>query len=262
MGTPFTQIPPIPVLLLRYCKKTIRSFDPVPVLLAIFSVWLTWWLVVGQSAQIDTCQTLPISPILSYEKTVNKKQAQIDDILTYNIIITNTGGPTTNTLIVDQLAPEVIWMNVVTATYGTPGYDPSFRRIGWVGSLLPQSTLVISWSEMVINVPFNPGNTLTNSFVAVSDSTAVATRFVETIISTSTPYPTDTPTSTATSTNTATPTHTPTPTPQPKTTATAKHVSTSVTVTVTPTPAPTQLLDWPKELPETGMRKQERVAKL
>lgn len=230
-----------------------RSFDPLLLLLAVLSVGFTWWLIRGKTVQVDTFQS-PL-PVLNYEKTVNKQEVKVPEYLTYNIIITNTGGPTTDTLVIDQLAPQITWAGEVTATYGSPFYDPSFRRIGWQGSLLPASTLVISWSVVVVNVPLNPSNVLTNSFISVSDSTAVATRFVETIISTSTPRPTFTSTPTDTPSPTATSTPTPTSTAAP--TATAKTTATNTppilpTTTITPTHTLPLPLNWPKYLPETG----------
>ncbi|RME73484.1 MAG: hypothetical protein D6784_11865 [Chloroflexi bacterium] len=239
-----------------------RSFDQLPFLLVVLLAGFAWWLIrEQQSTQISTFQS-PL-PVLSYEKTVNKHEAKVPEYLIYNIIITNTGASTTDTLIIDQLAPEVTWAGEVTATYGTPFYDPSFRRIGWHGSLLPTSTLVISWSVVVVNVPLNPGNVLTNSFIAISDGTDVATRFAETIISTSTPRPTFTPspTSTPTAVPTATATASPTPVPTHPSTATPTATTNPTTypptldhslTTVSTTPVLTPPSNWPKYLPDTG----------
>ncbi len=248
-------------------KKSHLHFDPLPLLLLIVSVLLTWWLVTDRVSQIDTFQS-PVPPAnLSYQKTVNKQQAKIDDYLIYNLIITNTGGPTTDTLIVDSVPLEATYLGFVTATYGLPGYAPVTRRIFWQGSLQPSSTLVISWSAVVVNEPFDGSHILTNSFISVSDATAVATRFAETIISTRTPLPTatstptNTPTSTSTPTDTpsptATSTHTHTPTSTATPTATAKPAATntsSVLPTATVTPTHTLPLNWPKYLPETGKK--------
>lgn len=215
------------------------------------------------------------SPIaLDYAKTVDKDLAEVHDHLTYNLVITNSGGPTTQTLIIDQLPAPVIWLGTVTATYGTPGYDPNLRRIGWIGSLQAHATLIISWSVTIVTYPYNPGQVITNSFVAVSDSTAVATRFVETYITTPTPTSTATPTSspthtpTATSTATASPTSTSTSTPTATVTPTVTPIPTvrpppfpwyfpavitPVVTTTTPQPGHPPL-QWPKFLPETGSR--------
>jgi uncharacterized repeat protein (TIGR01451 family) len=90
-----------------------RCPDPFPYLLAVLSALLTWWLVSDRPPQIDTFQS---PPVLSYAKTVDKHQANVYDYLSYNIIITNTGGPTTNTLVVDQLPAPVTWLGTVTST--------------------------------------------------------------------------------------------------------------------------------------------------
>lgn len=225
-------------------KKLPFRFDPLAILLVILLALLTWWLVSSPPPQIDTFQS-PL-PILNYAKTVDRTQAQVNDILTYNILITNTGGPTTNTLVVDQLTSEMVWLGNITATYGIPSYDPVVRRVAWTGPLQPTSTLVISWSVMVMNVPVNQGNILTNTFTSVSDSAAVATRSAETTISTPTPRPTrtptptNTPTTTPTATATATPANDPPTRPLPISTA---HPTYTATVSI-----------WPKYLPETGIK--------
>lgn len=224
--------------------------------------------------------------LVCYKKTVDKHEAVVGDTLTYNLIITNAGGPTAHTVILDPLEPQVFWPGVITSTYGTPGYDPIANHVGWAGSMLPTTTLVISYTVVITNVPpFNNGNVLTNVMEVMDFTNGIllATRMVETIVSTPTPRPTNTPRPTPTfttiPTSTPIPTNTPAPTNTPTPTGTLLPVP---TFTLEPTdapvasptvaanretnpaqPAPTaqitstltpSIADWPQLLPETGGR--------
>jgi len=94
---------------------------------------------------------------LSLEKTVNKAYATVGDIVTYTVVVTNTGTVTANNVIFKDNAPTGSTFQAGTFKIGgvpQPGADPAAGVN--LGSILPGASVTVSFDVKVNFIPAPP----------------------------------------------------------------------------------------------------------
>ncbi|MCS7062940.1 MAG: hypothetical protein NZM04_02640 [Methylacidiphilales bacterium] len=112
--------------------------------------------VINQSTGVRTLveanASVGASNLSSAEKTVDRAEAQLGDVLTYTIRVTNTGtAAASGTLIDDPLPSPVTFQGNLTATGGSGSaiYSALQNRVRWTGTLNPGQSLEVSFRVRV-----------------------------------------------------------------------------------------------------------------
>jgi uncharacterized repeat protein (TIGR01451 family) len=95
-------------------------------------------------------------------KTVNADAAVPGEALTYTISTPNLGDPAVAARITDSLPVSVTWTGHLTATAGTPVWDPAGRRVLWQGFITGGQTVSLTYGVFV-RPGLAPGGTVTNT---------------------------------------------------------------------------------------------------
>ena len=106
------------------------------------------------AVQTVSGQTSP----LSVQKLVNKSQAQLGEVLTYTVTLTNSGTVTASNIIVDDMVTAKAVYLPNSATLSAGSFTPGFPSHTWAIASLPASgtaTLVFSASVISEGVIFN-----------------------------------------------------------------------------------------------------------
>lgn len=119
--------------------------------------------------ETNGAQTTIIQPPLTTEKDVDLFNAEVSDILTYSLILSNQGNePATNIVITDALAPELAYLvGSITSTAAIVG-DPT-STITVVNPILPGNTVTITFKATITALP--PERVIENLFVTAYDYT-------------------------------------------------------------------------------------------
>lgn len=192
----------------------------------------------------------PIPPDLSQSyKTVSQSAAIVGDVLTYTVVMVNTGGPG-EVVTIDFLKPEMGYVSRLTYTGGDDlFYNPSAHAWVWSAQTLTGTDrATITWQVTITGLPV--GGVLTNSAGIWANQTLYVREAVTLIQTpTATPSPTPIPLPTAT----PSPTQTPRPTVTPSATPRSHHpVVPPPGPATTPTVGWRPPVTWPEFLPETG----------
>lgn len=198
-----------------------------------------------------TLTPTPVPPDLSQSyKTVSQSVASVGDVLTYTVVMVNTGGPG-EVVTADYLKPEMGYVSHLTHTGSAEffHYSPSEHAWVWANQMLTGTDRVtITWQVTITGLPV--GGVLTNSAGVWANQTLYvreAVTLIQTATATSSPTQTPLPTATPSPTQTPRPTVTPSATP---------HFHHPVVPLPGPAPTPTvgwrPPVTWPKFLPETG----------
>lgn len=117
-----------------------------------------------QSTSVDsnTTETELVIGELSMVKSVDKEYATIEDILTYTVVITNTGNILVTDVVFTDILPDGVTFEEGSVTVdgvSQPTYDPS---VGFdLGSLIILGTKTVTFQAKVTSLP-NP-NTIINT---------------------------------------------------------------------------------------------------
>lgn len=109
----------------------------------------------------------PVPPDLSQSyKTVSQSAASVGDVLTYTVVMVNTGGPG-EVVTADYLKPEMGYVSHLTHTGSAEffHYSPSEHAWVWANQMLTGTDrATITWQVTITGLP--PGGMLTNSVLA------------------------------------------------------------------------------------------------
>ena len=94
-------------------------------------------------------------------KGVSADTAVPGTAVTYTLVLPNAGEQPASARLTDTLPVSLTWAGYVTATSGTPAWDPAGRRILWAGSI-PAGAVVTVTYRVTVNPGLAPGLTITN----------------------------------------------------------------------------------------------------
>jgi uncharacterized repeat protein (TIGR01451 family) len=114
-------------------------------------------LVIDQETGLQTRVTaqasVGASNLGSAEKTASLAQANLGDVITYTIRLTNTGTLTASgTLIEDTLPSSVVYQAGSLSSSGGSGvavYNPTLKRVTWSGNLGPGQSVMVTFAAKV-----------------------------------------------------------------------------------------------------------------
>ncbi len=88
--------------------------------------------------------------------------AEIGELMTYTLVLTNTGGENAyDVLVQDQLPEQVVYANYVTATAGIPAF--SNGSIFWYGDMKVFEPVTVTY-RVTVGMPLRGGSLITNTF--------------------------------------------------------------------------------------------------
>ncbi len=116
----------------------------------------------GVMADCIITLTEPAPDLFGAVKTASTEAALPGEVLTYTLVVSNTGDWTAPAGITDTLPPGLMWIGYLTATLGTPAWDPVGRQVLWSGVISPGVAVSLTYRAM-IRVGLVPGTLITNA---------------------------------------------------------------------------------------------------
>ena len=101
------------------------------------------------------------SPLSAASKAVGAAPVLPGEGLTYTIVVPNAGNQSASASVTDTLPLNLTWANYLTATSGTPTWDPVGQRVLWSGAISEGLAVTITY-RVTVNAGLAPGVVITN----------------------------------------------------------------------------------------------------